>query len=81
MDGVEQLHEMLVNEKVADDKLWTDADEVVWIRLVFLIQYHCYGFFHCFLPGCLEVFSPQGQLLKPPDIVHHQIKLLVIGQV
>ena len=78
---MEQLHEVLANEKVADDKLWTGADKMLWIRLVFFTQHHYYGFFHCFLPGCLEVFSPQGQLLKPPDIIHHQIRLSVIGQV
>jgi hypothetical protein len=35
MDGVEQLHKVLANEKVADDKLWTGADKAVWFRLVF----------------------------------------------
>jgi len=80
MDGVERLHKVLANEKAADDKLWTGADKVAWIRLVFFIQWHHYGFFHCFFPGCLELFSPQGQLSKPPNIVHHQIKLLIIAQ-
>ena len=80
MDGVERLHEVLANEKAVDDKMWTGADKAAWIRSVFFIQRHRYGFFHCFLPGCLEVFSPQGELSKPPNVIHHQIKLLVIGR-
>jgi hypothetical protein len=78
MDRVEGLDKMLTNEKVADNKLGAGADEAVWIGLVFFIQWQCYGCFHRFLPGSLELLSPQQQLTEPPNIIHHQVKFLII---
>jgi hypothetical protein len=78
MDSAKGLDKVLANEKVADNKLGASADKAVWIRPVFFIQWHCYGCFCRFLPGCLELLSPQWQLVKPPNVVHHQVKLSII---
>ena len=78
MDRVEGLDKMLTNEKAADNKLGAGADEAVWIRSVSFVQWQHYGCFHCFLPGSLELLSPQWQFTKPPNIIHHQVKFSII---